>query len=542
MKLLETVLCAVERVHCLLARWLSRFFSALWRLQSRIPTPLKFAVGFTGLALVLLWAGHLVSGGYVAQREWDEAFVRYLENAGHIAGGDRLHWACLAGAALCVLASVSAFVRCRFAFRVMEAAMAAYAALSFLAFVWIMKCGPLLNAADSKAFSTDERNGLWVGVIFWSLMTLPWAGLLLLALVQRSIRVRYGFKSPSAWGEGILNSIRTGGADRRWRSSIYYALTIFFVLLFGPYLMFLWGWEEPYSLPKGGGEQVFQEVVVKKVQKKKKPKKLTVNPWSPYILERMNIDDVVTLQELEQETRDTYVAQQKVVNKGGKGKGTGGWPEGVENSAIRFIRLQYRGGDWDQDMGKGADYNLLIRFHEWTGMKIAKDTESREIMRLKLFPKKKAPPFVFMTGMGGISISDAEAKVLREYCQREGGMLFIDNGGGGFDGAVRNMLRKVFPGKSLRDVPNDDPIHQRPYMFPDGAPPFWHHAGFRAMGIRDDDGRLMVYYHPGDVNDAWKDGHSGASPEVADQAYKLGVNVMFYAFNQYYRRHYGDDE
>ena len=75
MKLLETVLCAVERVHCLLARWLSRLFSALWRLQSRIPTPLKFAVGFTGLALVLLWAGHLVSGGYVAQREGDEAFV-----------------------------------------------------------------------------------------------------------------------------------------------------------------------------------------------------------------------------------------------------------------------------------------------------------------------------------------------------------------------------------------------------------------------------------------------------------------------------------
>ena len=119
-------------------------------------------------------------------------------------------------------------------------------------------------------------------------------------------------------------------------------------------------------------------------------------------------------------------------------------------------------------------------------------------------------------------------------------MLFIDNGGGSFDSAVKNMLRKVFPGLPLVDVPNDDPIYQRPYAFPDGAPPFWHHAGYRAKGIRDD-GRWLVYYHPGDVNDAWKDGHSGASAEVADQAYKLGVNVMFYAFNQYYRRHYGDD-
>ena len=53
--------------------------------------------------------------------------------------------------------------------------------------------------------------------------------------------------------------------------------------------------------------------------------------------------------------------------------------------------------------------------------------------------------------------------------------------------------------------------------------------------------RWVVFYHPGDINDAWKDGHSGAAPQVADQAYKLGVNVIYYAFNQYYRRHYEQD-
>ena len=74
-------------------------------------------------------------------------------------------------------------------------------------------------------------------------------------------------------------------------------------------------------------------------------------------------------------------------------------------------------------------------------------------------------------------------------------MLFIDNGGGHFDGSVKNLLRKVFPGKPLVDVPNDDPIYQRPYVFPDGAPSFWHHAGYRAMGIRED-GRWLVYYLP----------------------------------------------
>ena len=336
-------------------------------------------------------------------------------------------------------------------------------------------------------------------------------------------------------GERVVAAAKTTVGDRRWKSSLYYAFTIFFLVIFGPYLVFMWGWEEPYGLPKGGGAQVFEQVKVKKI-KRKKPKKLTVNPWSPYILERMDIDDVVTLKELEEETKDTYAAQNSS-QKGGKGKGTGGWPKGMEGSAVRFIRLKYHGGDWDQDMGKGADYNLLLKFHEWTGMKIAKETEFREIERLRFFPKKRSPPFVFMTGMRGISLSDREVRILRDYCLKEGGMLFIDNGGGHFDGAVKSMLRRVFPGRPLVDIPNDDTIYQRPYVFPDGAPPFWHHAGYRAMGVRDE-GRWVVFYHPGDINDAWRDDHSGASPEVADQAYKLGVNVMFYAFNQYYRRHY----
>ena len=87
MKLLETFLCAVERAHGWLAGRLVRLFSALWRLQSRIPTALRFAVGFTGLALVLLWAAHLVSGGYVAQREWDEAFKNLNDPSGRSVAG-----------------------------------------------------------------------------------------------------------------------------------------------------------------------------------------------------------------------------------------------------------------------------------------------------------------------------------------------------------------------------------------------------------------------------------------------------------------------
>ena len=134
---------------------------------------------------------------------------------------------------------------------------------------------------------------------------------------------------------------------------------------------------------------------------------------------------------------------------------------------------------------------------------------------------------------------EAKAEIYKKFAGSlvKGGMLFIDNGGGNFGQAVRQLVSRIFPDKPFIDIPNDDPIYQRPYSFPDGAPPFWHHDGTRAKGVRVGD-RLAVFYHPGDINDAWKDGHSGASEEVAEQAYRLGINVMYYAFNAYYARHF----
>jgi len=497
-----------------------------------------------------------MSGGYLnVLLEWPKDqpdFIRYLAKAkdkddpafGHIAAGYRIRGMCLVGCALCVLAALLAFVRKGFVYRLFQVAWAGFVVFWYMAFNWTITCGSIVNAADNKAYGTEWRDDVWAGSVFALMITVIPPALTLIALLVKKTREYYRVKGEALTkdaGDRIIADLKTGGSDPRFRTSFYWAIGIFLAILILPYLLFLFGWEEPYGLPKGGGEQLTEVQVVKKKPKKEKKKKLMVNPFSPYILERMNIDDVKTLEELNEQTMDTYVATATTAKrKGGKGKGTGGWPQGLEGSSIRFIRLKYSGGDWDQDMGKGADYNLLLKFYSWTGMKVARDTEFREIPRLKMFPKHRAPPFVFMTGMKGINLSEREVKVLRWYCLEEGGMLFIDNGGGNFGSAVRQMIRRVFPGKGLVDIPNDDKIFQEPYIFPDGAPPFWHHDGHRALGVRDE-GRWCVFYHPGDVNDAWKDDHSGASDEVADQAYKLGVNIMYYAFCYYYHRHFGDD-
>ena len=47
------------------------------------------------------------------------------------------------------------------------------------------------------------------------------------------------------------------------------------------------------------------------------------------------------------------------------------------------------------------------------------------------------------------------------------------------------------------------------------------------------DGRLVAYYHPGDIGDAWADGHSGVPREVWESCYQLGVNIIFYAHAEY---------
>jgi hypothetical protein len=187
-------------------------------------------------------------------------------------------------------------------------------------------------------------------------------------------------------------------------------------------------------------------------------------------------------------------------------------------------------------MGKGADDNMLSKFAALTGLKVASGTESIPITGLRRFKGGKVPPFVFITGADRTSFSIEEIRTLRWYALEAGGMIFADNGGArrnrGFDRSFRDGMNAVFSNPQWVDVPNDDIIYRQPFYFPNGAPRLWHHSGNRALGIKHN-GRWVVYYHQGDINDAWKSGHSGASPQDAEQAYRLAVNIINYAFHKY---------
>ena len=226
-------------------------------------------------------------------------------------------------------------------------------------------------------------------------------------------------------------------------------------------------------MPKGSGNPVVAMVKMVKPKKKKK-KTLSLRPNSAIIFEMPDLDDTEVDEMMEEQTQVTYQASANAkAGKMGKGGGTkGGWPEGMDNYKIRFIRLDHGGAGWDDGMNQtGADINFLRAFAQATGFKkIASKGESHSIALLQKYPNDGFPPFVYLTGNGDMGrVSPADMKILRDYCLK-GGMLIADAGSARFHQSFTHFIRQVFPDKPLLDIADDDMLYQLPYGFPDGAP------------------------------------------------------------------------
>lgn len=207
------------------------------------------------------------------------------------------------------------------------------------------------------------------------------------------------------------------------------------------------------------------------------------------------------------------------------GEGIGG---GESSGNVPFIRLQYDGGDWDQDLKLNGDLNLLKEFHVQTGIPVAEQPESIEVDRLRNFKPAAAPPLVYLTGSKLIVLEKHEVKTLRDYLLDKHGLLLLDNGGGAFHQQAFAMMKQVVPDIEPVKVPLDDPIHAQPNELR-GLPFVSTHGGRDAYGWKHK-GRWICYYHPGDLGDAWSDGHAGVPKDVWQACYDLGVNIMHYAY------------
>lgn len=444
-------------------------------------------------------------------------------------------------AGVMLVAGLLCLWRSRWAVVALKISAASYLFVWLWLFVFIARVPSWLYAsAEGLGFSKEWRNEMWVaGAFAW----LPFAllgAVLVVCTALRPVGAWYGMPvGGRQWGDRLMESVVSGGRDPRFRSSTYWAAALHVLVLCGPLLVRGCGMYEGYEMP-GGGQLVAQVVQVKRV--KKEEKKYVLNMNSPFIFWVPKLEDSEIMQEVDQETLDTY--RPMALTQETKSKIKGLWPGGMSDARVRFVRLEYRGGDWDQDMGQGADDNMLGKFAALTGLNVASGTESIPITGLRRFKGGKVPPFVFITGSQGMRLSGEEINTLRWYALEAGGMIFADNGGSrrnrGFDASFRNEMDRVFSRPQWIDIPNDDIIYRQPFYFPNGAPRLWHHSGDRALGIKHD-GRWVVFYHQGDINDAWKTGHSGASAEDAEQAYRLAVNIINYAFHRHFAFRNDDD-
>jgi len=280
------------------------------------------------------------------------------------------------------------------------------------------------------------------------------------------------------------------------------------------------GCQQTYELPAGGGQQktIAQTVKIQKVVRKK----YVVNPFSSINFKVPTIDTVDP--KLSEVTAHQYVV--------GYGEGTGaGFAGGTQKGKVRLIRLEYDGGDWNLNFGIGGDNNMLMEYGLLTQQKVADKSESIRISQLSSFPKDKSPPVLFLTGQRSLSVSNNEVKALREYLIDKHGLLFASSGSRDFHNQFLALMNRVLPEVRPVSVPLDDSIHRVPFAIP-SLPYVVPHGGKEPLGWSTD-GRWLVYYHPGDISDAWADGHSGVSSDIYNGCYQLGANVINYGHFEY---------
>lgn len=384
---------------------------------------------------------------------------------------------------------------------------------------------------------------------------------------------------PRTWAGRLLEDLRVGGQDPLYRKALFASVLVHFtIIIVIPWLLTLGQGVENYRLPKGSGvpnpkgiSAAAQQVPVRIKKVVKKPKrKFVLRANSSIRFDMPDLDDSVQLKEVEKATELEYksegvdahemvrmATEAAAGGKGapgetggglvkggtgnqygrlGRGGGTqGGYPEGSENSKIRFVRLNHGGRDWNDNMNPRdrSDLNFLQEFFKYSNFKVeTQKFEGYSMGQIHAMDKGYKPPFLYMTGTATINLSPSEMKMAREYVA-EGGMFFGDCGSPEFNSHFRAFANALLPGSSLVEIADDDPIFQQPFTLPNGAPPLWHHGGERCMGVKHK-GRWIVFYHPGDLKDAFRSpDHSGLDASTYQSAVRVGINVIAYAFDHY---------
>lgn len=228
-------------------------------------------------------------------------------------------------------------------------------------------------------------------------------------------------------------------------------------------------------------------------------------------------------------------------------------PDGFKQDVFTFVRVQYdswgysrRGGGWANDY-PDCDWNFSARVEQLTSLKV--DPNGR-VVRLT-DPELFDYPFIYMSNINRMALSDEEVAALRRYLLNGGFLMADDFWAPAAWQNVREQMLRVFPNRAPRELSLDHEIFhivydlkqkpQVPSIFawrqgdmfeywhgdPEGDedPHFW--------ALFDDNGRMMALLcHNNDIGDGWE--REGENAEYFRRfsekfSYPLGINIITYA-------------
>jgi hypothetical protein len=230
-------------------------------------------------------------------------------------------------------------------------------------------------------------------------------------------------------------------------------------------------------------------------------------------------------------------------------------PDWQEKSEWAFARLMYPPGPNDGYAGRfDGDWRLGLSL--WTQDYPRADRHfSQALRRLTRLHVRSVEqpvsledgddvynwPWLYAVQVGEWGLTEAQAKVLRDYLLR-GGFFMADDFHGAYEWEMfEKRIKFVFPDRPIVDIADNDPIFHTVYDLDDRfqVPGEAHlYRGYKNNGIGahwrgifDDKGRVMVAIsYNSDLGDAWEWADAPHYPEkFSGLAIRIGVNYVVYA-------------
>ena len=200
----------------------------------------------------------------------------------------------------------------------------------------------------------------------------------------------------------------------------------------------------------------------------------------------------------------------------------------LSGQSFSIARVHYDGGgDW---YSNASSLPNLLRYLEKNTTMSVHHKENKIKLTIENLNQN---PYLYLNGHGNIKFNDDEIIALRSALMN-GSFLHADDNYG-MDKSFRREMKKVFPNKNFVILPNNHPVFDSYYNFPNGLPKVHEHDNKppQALALFEGEKMIVLYTYESDLGDGWEDGSVHQDPwPIRESALKMGVNIIYFALTQ----------